>query len=34
VVDTTGREPLESARLIASHLRQAGVNPRPGRKRS
>jgi len=34
VVDTTGREPLESARLIGSHLRQAGVNPRPRRKRS
>ena len=34
VVDTTGREPLESARLIASHLRQAGVNPRRPRKSS
>jgi hypothetical protein len=34
VVDTTGREPLEAARLIASHLRQVGVNPRRARKGS
>ena len=31
-VDTTDREPLEAARLIATHLRQAGVNPRRTRK--
>ena len=34
LVDTTGRDPLESAQLIANHLRQAGVNPRRRRKRS
>jgi hypothetical protein len=34
VVDTTGRDPLESAQLIANHLRQAGVNPRRRRKSS
>jgi hypothetical protein len=34
VVDTTGRDPLESAQLIASHLRQEGVNPRRRRKSS
>jgi hypothetical protein len=33
-VDTTDREPLEAARLIATHLRQAGVNPRRVRKGS
>jgi hypothetical protein len=33
-VDTTGRDPLESAQLIANHLRQAGVNPRRRRKSS
>jgi len=34
VVDTTGRNPLESAQLIANHLRQAGVNHRRRRKSS
>jgi AAA domain len=34
VVDTADREPLESARLIASHLRQTGVNPGGRRKSS
>ena len=33
-IDTTNREPLESARLIATHLRQVGASPRRVRKSS